>query len=67
MLSRKLIYIVFLLGIIQPSISFNYESKYGNGSNVDDFTQDTTAYYYFENLLDVNFNYDNINLWMKDQ
>ena len=44
-------------------MSFNYESKYGNGSNVDNFTQDTTAYYYFENLLDVNLNYENINLY----
>tara|TARA_B100000674_G_scaffold389793_1_gene333599 strand:+ start:2240 stop:3907 length:1668 start_codon:yes stop_codon:yes gene_type:complete len=44
-------------------MSFNYESKYGNGSNVDNFTQDTTAYYYFENLLDINLNYENINLY----
>ena len=58
-----MIYIVFLLGIIQPSISFNYESKYGSGSNVNDLTQDTTSYYYFENLLDVNLNYENINLY----
>ena len=44
-------------------MSFNYESKYGNGSNVDNFTQDTIAYYYFENLLDINLNYENINLY----
>ena len=63
MLSRISIFIVLLLGIICPSISFNYESKYGNGSNVNDLTQDTTAYYYFENLLDLNLNYENINLY----
>ncbi len=63
MLSRIFIFIVLLLGIICPSISFNYESKYGNGSNVNDLTQDTTAYYYFENLLDLNLNYENINLY----
>ena len=58
---NKLIFI-FFYGIYfsQGSINFNYESKYGNGSNVDDFTQDTTSYYYFENLLDVNLSYDNL-------
>ena len=63
LLSRIFIFTVLLLGFIYPSISFNYESKYGNGSNVNDLTQDTTAYYYFENLLDVNLNYENINLY----
>lgn len=63
MLSRMFILIALLIGFVYPSMSFNYESKYGNGSNVDNFTQDTTAYYYFENLLDVNLNYENINLY----
>ena len=63
MLSRIFILIALLIGFVYPSMSFNYESKYGNGSNVDNFTQDTTAYYYFENLLDVNLNYENINLY----
>ena len=63
MLSRIFILIALLIGFVYPGMSFNYESKYGNGSNVDNFTQDTTAYYYFENLLDVNLNYENINLY----
>ncbi len=63
MLSRIFIFVILLIGVIYPSISFNYESKYGNGTNIDNFTQDTTAYYYFENLLDVNLNYENINLY----
>ena len=49
--------------LLQGSINFNYESKYGDGSNVDDFTQDTTSYYYFENLLDINFNYNNFYIY----
>ena len=48
---------------LKGSINFNYESKYGNGSNVDDFTQDTTSYYYFENLLDINYNYNNLYIY----
>ena len=54
----------FLFGcLLQGNINFNYESKYGNGSNVDDFTQDTTSYYYFENLLDINYNHKNFYIY----
>ena len=57
-------YIIFIfISLLPASINFNYESKYGNGSNVDDFTQDTTSYYYFENLLDVNFNFNNFYIY----
>ena len=38
------------------------DSNY-NGLNVDDQTQDTTAYYYFENLLDINLSYDNLYIY----
>ena len=47
----------FFISFLFSSINFNYESKYGNGLNVDDQTQDTTAYYYFENLLDINLDH----------
>ena len=50
------LYFLLTVSTLFASINFNYESKYGNGNNVDDFTQDTTLYYYFENLLDINFN-----------
>jgi len=49
--------------LLQGSINFNYESKYGDGSNVNDFTQDTTSYNYFENFLDINFNYNNFYIY----
>jgi len=57
------LYFLLTVSTLFASINFNYESKYGNGNNVDDFTQDTTLYYYFENLLDINFNYNNIYLY----
>lgn len=57
------LYFLIIVSTLSASINFNYESKYGNGNNVDDFTQDTTLYYYFENLLDINFNHNNIYLY----
>ena len=60
---NRLILLSFLLCLLQGSINFNYESKYGDGSNVDDFTQDTTSYYYFENLLDINYSYNNFYIY----
>jgi len=57
------LYFLIIVSTLSASINFNYESKYGNGNNVDDFTQDTTLYYYFENLLDINFNYNDIYLY----
>ena len=53
----------FFISFLFSSVNFNYESKYGNGLNVDDQTQDTTAYYYFENLLDINLSYDNLYIY----
>ena len=61
MLMSKLKFIVFFLGIIHANINLNLESQYGSGSNVNDQTQDTTSYYYFENLFDINVNYRNLN------
>ena len=63
MLMSKLKFIVFFLGIIHANINLNLESQYGSGSNVNDQTQDTTSYYYFENLFDINVNYRNLNLY----
>jgi len=52
--------VLLLIGIFlsQPSLSFNLESKYGDGTNVT--LQDTTDYNYLENLLDINFSYNNL-------
>ena len=41
----------------QTEINFSYEMKYGDGKQVTPFTQDTTDYSYFENLLDINTYY----------
>jgi len=57
----KKCYLIFMaFSFSQQSINFNYESKYGIGTNVNDQTQDETSYKYFENLLDINFNYNNL-------
>ena len=48
------------LSFAQEGINFTYESKYGDGTNVDDNTNQETPYKYFENLLDMNFNYNNL-------
>jgi len=61
--SNRFLYFFALFYLLQGSINFNYESKYGNGSNVDDFTQDTTSYYYFENLLNINYSYNNLYIY----
>tara|TARA_Y100001934_G_scaffold27238_2_gene29782 strand:+ start:2984 stop:4759 length:1776 start_codon:yes stop_codon:yes gene_type:complete len=60
MFNRLWIFFCFCIYFSQTNINFNYQSQYGNGSNVDDFTQTTSPYYYFENLLDINFNYNSI-------
>ena len=60
MFNRLWILFCFCIYFSQTNINFNYQSQYGNGSNVDDFTQTTSPYYYFENLLDINFNYNSI-------
>jgi hypothetical protein len=58
---RLAIIILFSLFLSQESISFNYESKYGNGTNVNDGSNgEESPYSYFENLLDVNFSYKNL-------
>ena len=44
-------------------MSFNYESKYGNGTNINDNTGQENAYSYFENLLDINFSHKNLFLY----
>ena len=62
MLNRLWIF-CFCIYFSQTNINFNYQSQYGSGSNIDDFTQATSSYYYFENLLDINFNYNNIYLY----
>ena len=51
--------IVLLLGIfLSQQVSFNLESKYGNGTEMT--PSDTTDYNYLENLLDINFSYNNL-------
>jgi hypothetical protein len=61
------LYFLIIVSTLSASINFNYESKYGNGSSViqnqswESF--DTTSYYYYENLLDINFNYQNLFLY----
>ena len=48
--------ILLLLGIfLSHQVSFNLESKYGDGTNIDDQTLEETDYTYLENLLDINF------------
>jgi len=53
---------LLLLGIFfsQQSLSFNLESKYGDGTNIDDQTQEESDYTYLENLLDINYSYNNL-------
>ena len=62
-MSKHFLCVFTLFYFLQGGINFNYESKYGDGSNVDDFTQDTTSYYYFENLLDINYSYNNFYIY----
>ena len=53
--------ILLLLGLFfSQGLNFNLESKYGNGTNVNEFTQDEEDYNYFENILDINFSYNNL-------
>jgi len=53
---------LLLLGIFfsQQSLSFNLESKYGDGTNIDDQTQEESDYTYLENLFDINYSYNNL-------
>jgi len=46
--------------ISQSNMVFNFESKYGNGTNINDLNLQEVNYSYFENLLDINYNYKNI-------
>ena len=55
--------IIFNLVFTQQNLTFNLESKYGNGTNINDLSQQEVPYSYFENLMDVNFSYDNIFLF----
>ena len=50
------------LSFAQESINFTYESKYGDGTNIDNTGSipEEIPYKYFENLLDINFNYNNL-------
>ena len=61
---NRLIFLL-LLGIFlsQQSLSFNIESKYGDGTNIDDQTQEESDYTYLENLLDINYSYNNLFLY----
>jgi len=59
-MSKKYLIILFSLFFSQESINFNFESKYGNGTNINDNTGEEIPYGYFENLFDVNFNYNNL-------
>ena len=61
---NRLIFLL-LLGIFlsQQSLSFNLESKYGDGTNIDDQTQEESNYTYLENLLDINYSYNNLFLY----
>ena len=45
-----------LLGILpaQVEMNYSYEMKYGEGKQVKPLTSDTTNYFYFENLIDIN-------------
>ena len=55
------IILLFLgLSLSQENLNLNYESKYGNGTNINDLNQEESPYSYFENLLDINYNYNNI-------
>ena len=61
---RPIIIILFGFFLCQESMSFNYESKYGNGTNVNDGSNgEESPYSYFENLLDINFSYKNLFLY----
>jgi len=53
--------IILLLGVFfSNQLSFNLESKYGDGTNLDDQTQIESSYTYFENLLAINYSYNNL-------
>ena len=56
------LFILLLLGIfLSQQTNYNLESKYGDGTNTT--RQDTTDYNYLENLLDINFSYNNLFLY----
>ena len=53
--------IILLLSVFfSNQLSFNLESKYGDGTNLDDQTQIESSYTYFENLLAINYSYNNL-------
>lgn len=58
-----LFFMIFNLVFAQQNLTFNLESKYGNGTNINDLSQQEVPYSYFENLMDINFSYDNIFLF----
>ena len=60
---NAIIILLFSFILNQESISFNYESKYGNGTNINDNTNQEEPYSYFENILDVNFSYKSLFLY----
>ena len=57
--------VLLILGIFfsQASVTFNFESQYGDGTNINDLTQDESEYSYLENLIDINFSYNNLFLY----
>ena len=55
--------IIINLIFSQQNLTFNIESKYGNGTNINDLSQQELPYSYFENLMDISFAYNNIFLF----
>ena len=59
-MSRLAVFLLLGIFLSQQSLNFNLESKYGDGTNIDDQTLEETDYTYLENLLDINFSYNNL-------
>ena len=59
-MNRLAIFILLGIFLSQQSLNFNLESKYGDGTNIDDQTLEETDYTYLENLLDINYSYNSL-------
>ena len=65
-MTTRLVILMCIIGVLssQVEMNYSYEMKYGDGKQVKATSQDTTDYFYFENILDINTFYkDNIYIY----